>query len=379
MKDFSIYIHIPFCISKCKYCDFNSYSNIDEYIDKYIECLKKEIEIVNINKDEYICRSIYIGGGTPSYIDSKYIVEILKIVYEKYNIDKNAEITIEVNPCSVTKEKLLDYYNAGINRISMGLQTCNDELLKIIGRKHTYKEFLDKYTLIKKVGFNNINIDLMLGLPNQSLEDLIESVNNVIKLNPNHISCYSLILYENTKLYKDIIENKYILPDDKLERDMYYKMVEILKQNGYIQYEISNFCKDNQYSRHNMMCWKQNEYIGFGAGAHSFIDSSRFSNIDSVKKYIDNIENDNLKDNIVIQEIMNKNDLMKEYMLLGFRLINGINIEEFKNKFDEEVKDIFRDELNKLINQEYIKLEGKNYVLTNKGIDFNNIICEEFI
>ena len=373
MKDFSIYIHIPFCISKCKYCDFNSYSNIDEYIDKYIECLKKEIELSNIDKYEYICKSIYIGGGTPSYIDSKYILEILQIIYVKYNIDKNAEITIEVNPCSVTKEKLLDYYNIGINRISMGLQTSNDELLKIIGRKHTYNKFLEKYDLIKQIGFNNINVDLMLGLPNQNLDDLIESVNNVIKLNPNHISCYSLILYENTKLYKDIIDNKYILPNDNLERDMYYKMVELLKDNGYMQYEISNFCKDNQYSRHNMMCWKQNEYIGFGAGAHSFIDSTRFSNIENITKYIENIQKDNLKENITIQEDMNKNDLMKEYMLLGFRLIKGINIDDFKNRFNENVKDVFENELNKLINQEYIKLEDKNYVLTKKGIDFNNL------
>ena len=379
MKDFSIYVHIPFCISKCKYCDFNSYENMDKYINRYINSIIRQIESFKFNNDEYICKTIYIGGGTPSYIDSKYIVEILNAIYKKYKVDENAEITIEVNPCSVTKEKLMDYYKIGINRISMGLQTCKDDLLKIIGRKHTYSEFLDKYNLLKKVGFNNINVDLMLGLPNQKIEDVLDSLQKVIKLNPNHISCYSLIVYENTRIYEDIKQNKYVLPNDELERDMYYKMTDLLKENGYIQYEISNFCKENFNSRHNMMCWKQNEYVGFGAGAHSFINNTRFSNIDNIIKYIENIECNNFDKNIVIQESMNKKELMKEYMLLGFRLISGINIDDFKNKFNENVTYIFKNELNKLINEEYIKLKDRNYILTKKGIDFNNIICEEFV
>ncbi len=379
MKDFSIYIHIPFCMSKCKYCDFNSYSNMNEYIEDYAKSLIKEIKKYDVDNKEYVCKSIYIGGGTPSYIDSKYIVEIINLLKNKFNVSKYCEITIEVNPCSVEREKLIDYYKVGINRISIGIQSCNDKLLKIIGRKHTYSEFIEKYNLLKKIGFNNINVDLMLALPNQKLEDLVESVQNIVKLNPNHISCYSLILYENTLLYKEINENNYIMPSDDIERQMYYEMTNILKENGYIQYEISNFSKENFYSRHNMMCWRQNEYIGFGAGAHSFINNVRFSNIENVKEYINNIEEDKLKDNIVIQEKMNENELMKEYMLLGFRLINGININEFRDKFGKDINEIFQNELNKLINLGYIHLKENNYVLTNKGIDFNNIICEEFI
>ena len=252
--EFSIYIHIPFCVSKCKYCDFNSYSNLDTYIEKYINKLLFDIKNSKyFTENKYLCKTIYFGGGTPSYIDEKYIIMILNVIKEKYNIDKNAEITIEVNPSSVTEKKLKTYLNNGFNRISIGLQSTNNDILSIIGRKHTYEMFLEKYNLIKKVGFNNINVDLMIGLPNQTLADIENDIKKVIEINPTHISCYSLIVYEETKIYSEIKEKKYKMPTDEEERKMYYLVKDILNKNGFKQYEISNFFKKGFESQHNRL------------------------------------------------------------------------------------------------------------------------------
>lgn len=205
MKELGIYIHIPFCKSKCSYCDFTSFANKERMIEKYIECLKKEIK--ENKEDNYVVDTIYIGGGTPSFIDSKYIKEIVEIVKTKFKIKEEAEITIEVNPGTVDEEKLKDYKKTGINRISIGLQSTNNKILKQIGRIHTYEEFLNTYNLVRKVGFKNINVDLMLALPNQTLEELEESVEKLIKLNPEHISIYSLIIEEGTKM-EELVNNK---------------------------------------------------------------------------------------------------------------------------------------------------------------------------
>ena len=221
MSDLGIYVHIPFCKKKCNYCDFISFSCDENFIEKYFEALKKEIENCSIEKRNV--SSIYFGGGTPSYPDSKYIVEILRIIKEKFIIDENCEMTIEVNPGTVNENKLLEYKNAGFNRLSIGLQSTHDRLLKLIGRIHNYQDFLDTYNTAKKVGFNNINVDLMLALPTQTESELIQSVNEVISLNPNHISLYSLILEENTKLYEQIQNKELELIDEDLERKMYWQ------------------------------------------------------------------------------------------------------------------------------------------------------------
>ena len=226
----SLYIHIPFCKHKCFYCDFNSYCGKDDLIDKYIKSLKKELDLI-IHKEGF--KTIYIGGGTPSYIPSKYIKEIL----ESARCD--GEITIEVNPGTVTIEKLFDYKDAGVNRLSIGLQVIQDELLKSIGRIHNLEDFNDTFKMAREVGFKNINVDLMIGLSNQTLNDVKESVNYIINKNPEHISCYSLITHDDLiKKYPNAFKS---LPDDELEREMYYYVCNTLKSNGYIQYEISNF------------------------------------------------------------------------------------------------------------------------------------------
>ena len=244
MEEFGIYVHIPFCKKKCYYCDFISFDCMENKIDDYINSLIKEInqkDIIEKSDDNVILKnftgkkvtSIYIGGGTPSFIDSKYILKILDAIKNKYELKENAEITIEVNPGTVTEEKLIDYKNAGINRLSIGLQSAYDRILKLIGRIHTYEQFLNTYNLAKKVGFKNINVDLMLAIPTQTEKELVDSIIKVVNLNPNHISLYSLILEENTKL-EELVKNKELeLIDDDTERKMYWKTKNLLKKNGY--------------------------------------------------------------------------------------------------------------------------------------------------
>lgn len=352
----SVYVHIPFCKQKCLYCDFNSFKGKEKLIDSYMEALYKECARFYFGK----LKTIYIGGGTPSFIDSKYIVRLLTI------LPKADEVTIEMNPCTVTKEKLEDYKKAGVNRISMGLQTTNDDILKEIGRVHTLDDFEKSYNLIKEVGFENVNADLMFGLPNQSLDDVKNSLEYLIEKNPTHISCYSLILH------KDIFEN---LPPDETERQMYYLTKHILKDAGYNQYEISNFSKVGYESKHNMACWNQEEYIGLGAGASSYVDNMRYTNERSIEKYIEKInKEEDIRD---IEEVQDEDIKVREYMILKLRTLQGINVKFAKEKFDMENR--FKKEIDKLINQELLKIENGYLRLTEKGLDFANIVWEEFI
>lgn len=377
MKELGIYIHIPFCKSKCSYCDFTSFANKGEMVEKYIDALKIEIE--NTDRNNYEINTIYIGGGTPSFIDSIYIVEILETIKSKFKVKQSAEITIEVNPGTVNEEKLKDYISVGINRISIGLQSTNNRILKQIGRIHTYKEFLNTYKLARKVGFKNINIDLMLALPNQTIEDLSLSLENVISLKPEHISVYSLILEEGTILEKLVEENKLKLSSEETERQMYWMIKEKLEQNEYIHYEISNFSKKGFESKHNYNCWEQEEYLGFGLAAHSYIDNKRFCNTNNIEQYIKNIEKSNFKGNIEICEIQSEEDKRKEYMLLSLRKLEGVDIQKFKNKFVDNPIYLYHKELKKLVGQELIEIDLNNIKLTNKGLDLANLVWEEFI
>lgn len=415
MKDLGIYVHIPFCIKKCDYCDFISYCDKNNLIEEYIEKLKEEITN-NLDNKEYTVKTIYIGGGTPSSIDSKYIVDILNTIKEKYNLE-NAEVTIEVNPGTITEEKLIDYKKAGINRLSIGLQETNNDLLKNIGRIHTYEQFLETYKLVRKVEFNNINVDLMIGLPGQLIENIKQSLNKIIDLNPEHISVYSLILEKGTKLYRRYEEKQIELPDEELERNMYWYVKNTLENNGYTHYEISNFAKKGYESKHNLNCWNQEEYIGIGVAAHSYLNRMRYSNTGELEKYIagvyrmNQVKSEELKiqhatyldvgANLVrntqkeyrntlnhininkeyqtIHEIQTKEDMQKEYMLLGLRKVDGVSIQKFKNKFGQNPIFIFKNELSKLVEEDLLIIDGDNIKLTTKGLDLANLVWEEFV
>lgn len=375
MKELGIYVHIPFCKQKCSYCDFISYCDKNDLIEKYIKALKQEIKDSSVN--EYEISTIYIGGGTPSYIESKYISEILKTIKQKYNISRNVEITIEVNPGTATKEKLRDYVEAGINRISIGLQSCNNNLLKMIGRIHTYEEFLSTYKLAREVGFKNINVDLMIGLPNQTLDDVKKSLEEISKLNPEHISVYSLIVEEGTPIEKKIADGQLKLPNEELEREEYWEVKKFLESLGYKHYEISNFAKTGYESKHNLNCWEQKEYLGFGAAAHSYMKKTRYSNTENIEKYIN--QEMQSKQLHIVHEVQKEEEQKKEYMLLGLRKIDGVQISSFKNKFGCNPIMEFKNELKKLTQEGLIKIDLDQIKLTEKGIDLANIVWEEFI
>ena len=387
MKKIGLYIHIPFCKRKCYYCDFVSYCNKDNLIEEYIKYLKQELREVakemefNFkynDSEKIVVDTIYIGGGTPSYIDSKYIKEIMETINKSYELDLE-EATIEVNPKTVDELKLKTYKEAGINRLSIGMQETKDEILKKIGRIHTYSDFLHTYKTARDVGFENINIDVMIGLPGQSIRNVEETINKVIELNPEHISLYSLILEENTKLY-ELVKNKEItLETDEIERRMYHSARKNLNRNGYKQYEISNFSKKGYESKHNLNCWNQNEYIGFGVASHSYTDNIRYSNIESIKQYIENYKQNKQENNIIFHEKQNEQSKMMEYIMLNLRKIKGINIHEFKKVFKEDVMNIFGEKISKLHNQKLIKISRSNIALTIKGLDLANIVWQEFV
>src|SRR5574344_1498879 len=326
VNEIGLYIHIPFCKSKCYYCDFVSYTNMEEYQERYTNCVIKELKRYALENDimskhglekKYVIKTIYIGGGTPSIIDEIYIVNILKMIRTHFEVEPNVEITIEVNPGTVTKSKLQTYRDIGINRLSIGLQTINDQLLKKIGRIHTYQQFKDIYINARDVGFNNINVDLMIGLPDQTLDEVKESVKTVLALKPEHISVYSLILEEITKLEKMVKNKELKMISYEKERDMYWYVKNALEKHKYNQYEISNYAKVGFESQHNLDCWKQKEYIGLGAAASSFLEDKRYSNTHDVKEYIKNIENNMQNKNLKLDEALTQESKMKEYMMLG--------------------------------------------------------------
>lgn len=387
--ELGIYIHIPFCIKKCDYCDFISYTNCYDLQEKYVKKLIEEIEENrDLLKNNFIS-TIYIGGGTPSSIKPEFIKKILDKIYEICEISQisekiKIETTIEVNPGTTTRNNLQLYKNCGINRLSIGLQSTNYTILETIGRIHNYKQFLDTYKWAKEVGFKNINVDLMLGLPGQDIETLKESLENIVNLQPmpNHISVYSLIVEEGTKIEQNINLGKLKLPDDEEERKQYHYTKNYLELNGYKHYEISNFAKPGFESKHNMNCWKQKQYVGFGVAAHSYVNGIRYANTTDLKEYLNIKENPkekNFKKIKTVEEKQNKFDMEKEFMMLGLRKLEGISISKFEEKFGENPIYLFRNELQKLVEENLLEVDLDDIRLTNKGLDFANLVWEEFV
>lgn len=372
-KELSLYIHIPFCKQKCFYCDFPSYASIDYLRKDYVKALCKEIEEKAIN---YKIKSIFIGGGTPSYLETKEIDKLLKTI-SKLDLEEGMEFTMECNPGALEEEKLKTMIEGGVNRISMGLQAVQNSLLKDIGRIHTFKEFTENFNLARKVGFKNINVDLMFGLPNQSFDEWKESLETIASLNPEHISAYSLIVEEGTAFYKLWEKNKLILPSEEDERRMYSETKEILKAKGYHQYEISNYSKEGYECYHNKVYWKSMNYLGLGSASTSFIDGKRIKNIENVKAYIDGIMDDK---SIVLEENENsKEDNIEEFIFMGLRMIEGISKEEFKKRFGLDVYEIYSKEIKKNIENGLLLDVDDRLRLSEKGIEFSNLVMSDFI
>ncbi|HFG9417010.1 TPA: radical SAM family heme chaperone HemW, partial [Clostridioides difficile] len=366
-----LYVHIPFCVKKCKYCDFNSYKMDIDSKKRYIEDLKIEMELYSnklykdnkyknkeccsLNKNDKIT-SIFVGGGTPSILTSDEIREVFISIKEMFDIDENAEITIECNPGTLTLEKLKTMKEIGINRLSIGLQAIQEKHLNFIGRIHTYEEFEKNYKDALSVGFKNINIDLMYSLPNQTLCDWKETLEKVVHLNPTHISAYSLILEEGTELYNMYESNKFELIDENVDIEMYEYTINYLKSKGYNQYEISNYSKEGYNCEHNILYWECEHYIGIGAGASGYINENRYNNVESLEDY--HLSLVKREKPIQENEILSEKDMIEEKIFMGLRMNKGIKFEDFKKKFGIDFREKYNKQIEmllarKLINQSF--------------------------
>lgn len=373
MKKLGLYIHLPFCMRKCLYCDFPSYSSIEKYMLDYTKALSIEIE--NKVKDKKVS-TIFIGGGTPSYL-SLEAWGILKNTLKNISKYEDCEFTVECNPGSFDEEKLALMKDIGVNRLSIGLQAYQDKLLEKLGRIHDLQQFLDGFHLARRMGFNNINIDLMFAIPNQTFQDWKETLNEVVKLNPEHISCYSLIIEEGTPFYNMYQEGKLNLPGEEIEIQMYEFTINFLKTNMYNQYEISNFAKEGRECRHNLIYWSMDDYIGCGASAHSYFNGSRNKNESSVEKYIEKVF-DNIDPSV--ESFKNSiEDNIEEFMFLGLRKTNGISEEDFKFKFSKSIYDVYGDLIDKYQKKGLLKKEKGRIFLSQRGIEISNTIMSDFI
>ena len=381
-ENIGIYIHIPFCYKKCFYCDFVSYENKEDIIEEYIDALCMEIlqnaEILS----EYTISTIYFGGGTPSYIDSKYITKVMDTL-KLFVTDASSlkEVTIEVNPNSASLEKLTDYYNSGINRLSIGLQSTHDKILRNIGRTHSFKDFKSTLENAKNAGFTNVSVDLMYPLPGLNITSFKDSLNSIMKLkdeyNIRHVSVYNLEVHENTRLDFLLKEGFVSLCNEDEEYEMRKELNNILEKNNFKKYEISNYAIPGFESKHNLCYWNQEKYLGFGVNASSFFNLKRYTNTKDINEYISGIKNNQ---NIIVEsEELDKLALMKEYVILKLRLKSGINKNEFKEKFNVYIYDIFNTEFTSLKNDNLVIEKEDRIYLSKRGEEVANIVWEMFV
>lgn len=376
---FEIYIHIPFCVRKCRYCDFLSFPASDDVIDKYVDALLKEIWSKSIKGAEV--STVFIGGGTPSILTPEHIGDIMWELKSSFRLKENAEVTIEANPGTINEDKADAYIRNGINRVSIGLQSSQDVELQKLGRIHSWQDFLDSYNILRNAGIKNINVDIMSGLPLQSAYHYEETLSEVCELQPEHISAYSLIIEENTPFYgmyndKDgKLKNE--LPDEQEERKQYYLTKSKLSQYGYKRYEISNYAKEGYECRHNTGYWKRTPYLGFGIGAASLYNEIRFNNIKDIECYISNSKRkDFITENI--QQLTVK-ERMEEYMFLGMRMAEGVSKSKFRQIFGKDIEEVYGEVIAKYEGYGMVKNSGGRVLLTDKGIDVSNVIFSEFL
>ena len=372
-----LYIHIPFCVRKCKYCDFNSFKlNIDEK-KKYLSALSKEMELYKEKIGQKEIDSIFVGGGTPSILNEEEIKILFDNINLNFKIKEDAEITMECNPGTLTLNKLKIMKKCGVNRLSIGVQAVQNHHLKYIGRIHTFEEFEKNYHEAKKVGFDNINIDLMYALPNQTKEDWMESLEKVVNLNPTHISAYSLILEENTELFDMYERKEFKLLDEDTDIEMYEYTINYLKSHGYNQYEISNYAKKGFECKHNILYWKCENYVGIGTSASGFLDEIRYNNLFEIDKYEELILNG--KKPIEWEEKLSIKDKIEESIFLGLRMNEGIKFKDFKNKYDFNFLEEYKNEIEKLTKLQLIDINETGMKLTQKGKEISNSVFVEFI
>ena len=367
-----IYIHIPFCIRKCDYCDFLSGPSGPKEQADYVQALLREIQAVEEGEGRSVS-SIFIGGGTPSVLDERLLGDILREIRNRFKMEEDAEITIEVNPGTANIGKLQAYREMGINRLSIGLQSPEDRELKILGRIHNYGQFLETYQEARTVGFDNINIDLMSAIPDQTYEGWVKNLRTVAELEPEHISAYSLIVEEGTPF----AARKLNLPDEDTEYNMYEATAQILKEYGFEQYEISNYARKGRECRHNVGYWTRQDYLGFGLGASSLYGKERFANTADMKKYLENSRNpEKIREK---EPSLTREDEMAEFMFLGLRMTKGILKADFQRCFGCTIESVYGEVLEKYESMELLLEKDGRIFLSREGIHVSNSIMAEFL
>lgn len=401
MKNLELYIHIPFCLKKCAYCDFLSFSCDEKTQISYADALIREIEFYGPKMKEYLVSTIFIGGGTPSWLDENKMVEILETIYMYFNISPEAEISMECNPGTVTAAKLEKYRRAGVNRLSIGLQSADNEELKLLGRIHTYENFLKTYEMAKNAGFVNINIDLMSGIPYQTAEKFLHTLQKVVRLKPSHISVYSLIIEKGTPFYEtykfDAVKQEAGMQTEMLPtEDEVYRITKLtqqfLKNTGYEQYEISNFAQPGFECDHNVGYWTRENYLGLGLGAASLLENVRYTNMTDIDDYIqrskqidfvafeqENGEFANGTNLHISADVVSRKAQMEEFMFLGLRMKKGVTRAKFQETFGIPIEGIYKDALDYLKEQELLEIKAGNILLTEKGQDLSNYALAQFL
>lgn len=396
MRDLSIYIHIPFCARKCLYCDFLSFAASAAEMKSYVNYLTREIKGQSIFYRDHSVISVFLGGGTPSLLPAGETGRILEAVRENYRMTEGAEVTLECNPGTVTAEKLTSYITYGINRLSIGLQSTQNEELARIGRIHDYETFLETYRMARTAGFGNINIDLMAALPGQSISSYRKSLERVTALEPEHISAYSLILEEGTVLFDR--KEQYHFPTEEEDREMYQMTKEFLGERGYQRYEISNYAREGYACRHNQVYWQRGDYAGFGLGASSMVWDVRWRIPETMAQYKDYVENmqksmetdidfmafapwlENQRDlRWRERQILSIKEQMEEYMFLGLRMMCGVDSRAFYDIFGRQMEEVYGPVIEKLMSQSLIEKEEGRLKLTDTGIDVSNYVMSRFL
>lgn len=371
-----LYLHMPFCVRKCAYCDFLSFQTDQATQNRYAKRLMEDIDVMGEKYGDIPVETIFIGGGTPSVPDSSLIVGIMEHVQKAFHVVEDAEISMEANPGTVTREKLTDYRRAGINRLSFGLQSANDRELKLLGRIHTWAEFLESFHLARECGFTNLNIDLMSALPGQTRESWKDTLNRVTDLDPEHISAYSLIIEDGTPFGEKYgsEEGRKLLPDEDSEREMYHETKRFLKSCGYERYEISNYAKPGRECRHNIGYWTGLPYLGLGLGASSYMDGCRFAVNSDMKQYLE--EKPGMFTNV---EKLTKKDMEEEFFYVGLRMTAGVSLPEFERRFGVSAKDVYPGLMETFVAEKAAVFQGDRFVLTDYGLDVSNYIMAQFL
>lgn len=382
MKELMLYLHIPFCARKCAYCDFLSFPAGEAVVERYLGRLLEEISEYKEAFKAYQVSSIFVGGGTPSLLSAAQITRLMDGICGVFAVEPLAEITMEANPGTLNKEKLSAYKSAGVNRLSLGLQSADDRELKLLGRIHTYEQFYDNYREARRAGFSNINVDIMSALPSQSVDSYRKTLEKIIALSPEHISAYSLIMEEGTPFYEKYKEDDarrargdkpHILPSEEEERYMYALTAELLEKGGYHRYEISNYAKSGRECRHNCGYWQGREYLGLGLGASSYINGSRMKNRSDLRTYL---ESPFSREERVV---LSRRERMEEFMFLGLRLMEGVSEKEFERSFGRSMQEVYGPVLSKFESAKLMEKKDGRWRLTEQGIDVSNYILSDFL